>query len=963
MDVLSEDNGAAFIYSNKIFNIFLKKYVFKTPPKNEEECENILENAYKIKKEINDDELEIKKEKLEQKEERNESERENKNDEEIKEKKDEDNNNEIKNKPIVINEIKYKEDLFLKKYNEIINTKGNEKIKEMIDEIVQQVFGFYFNGYFMSYLDSIDNTNNYKDLDYTKIFDNNKLFFKICIDFLEKIEKPFKGKEISIFLANAFIQSFLYVFIKYFYKNISDKEYIGKYDIGNIFQIIKGKSKFRRVVQIYVFRLIYYNIKNFKKFKEFEVKNEHYQSFVEQFLEKYSFEDPPFKLIFYCKKIFEDFINNDNECLPINYKLSGYECDNMFPYDNNIINVKMINNNEISSTSINCYENNSQFLSRLAILIVSNASKDLIDDQEQFDEINDEIKNIFKKNNKSFNSIFNEAMFELIGNLHLNLINQFHKILSQISDNDTIIDKDKEEMEEEKENYIPKINFKNFISDNNETNKYNQRVLGIFLYSLKISLTTFIFDEREKYFYSYLIMTENTSKDILDILDNSYIPGYDLDKKGLKEQKKNKDYYCSRWDTSISSLTLRFILFSNLFFTILTNKLNENDINSYSINGNYSCLRMIVCVWNCLEKKLIDNGQPIIEIYFNLIIKYLPYILKKCTLEAIKSREKTRDFVEEFRKYINKCLDNYEEYSLNFIDTKMRFIIQELNNPLKYDFNEFPLLTYYTLQSKPNRDDIIDKIDNDNNFLILNNFFNSKNPNSINFKNINLFNLGKYFVKSINDGLVLVVKQIKKYEKLFELFKSQYELSGAFGNFEDPIESININNWLVSLDSLEERIRESINNINKIIEGLLNDKIKYNSSYKYLFNEIYEEKEYLKPFDFEIINLNLSEISKYEHYAYLLINYIYRNNFKSNQSIDYFNYKKFSINSTELDENLFSILLFNKKVLLDVDYSKKFFIQKYDIFNKITNNQCFLSNYLFKYPTREELTIEQIFWI
>ena len=122
MDVLSEDNGAAFMVSNKISNIFLKKYIFKTPPKNEEECENILENAYKIKKEIN-------------------------------------------------------EDLFLKKYNEIINTKGNEKIKEMIDEIVQQVFGFYFNGYFMSYLDSIYNTNNYKDLDYTKIFDNNKLFF------------------------------------------------------------------------------------------------------------------------------------------------------------------------------------------------------------------------------------------------------------------------------------------------------------------------------------------------------------------------------------------------------------------------------------------------------------------------------------------------------------------------------------------------------------------------------------------------------------------------------------------------------------------------------------------------------------------------------------------------------------------------------------------------------------------
>ena len=37
----------------------------------------------------------------------------------------------------------------------------------------------------------------------------------------------------------------------------------------------------------------------------------------------------------------------------------------------------------------------------------------------------------------------------------------------------------------------------------------------------------------------------------------------------------------------------------------------------------------------------------------------------------------------------------------------MRFIIQELNNPLKYDFDEFPFLTFYSIQSKPNRDDLI----------------------------------------------------------------------------------------------------------------------------------------------------------------------------------------------------------------------------------------------------------------
>ena len=50
LDVLSEDFGSAFTRANKIFNIFLKKYLFKKPPSNEEECTKILENSFKIKK-------------------------------------------------------------------------------------------------------------------------------------------------------------------------------------------------------------------------------------------------------------------------------------------------------------------------------------------------------------------------------------------------------------------------------------------------------------------------------------------------------------------------------------------------------------------------------------------------------------------------------------------------------------------------------------------------------------------------------------------------------------------------------------------------------------------------------------------------------------------------------------------------------------------------------------------------
>ena len=160
-------------------------------------------------------------------------------------------------------------------------------------------------------------------------------------------------------------------------------------------------------------------------------------------MEKYSFDEPPFKLLFYCKKIFEDFFFDDSDCLPKNYKLRGYNFENGFPYNDIIINVsvKSINNKVLSTNSINCYENNSQFISRLAVLILSNASKDLIN-AEEIKEINDELIDIFKNKGKAFNTVFNGAMFELTGSLQLDLIKELNKLLNESSQNDDLINDD-----------------------------------------------------------------------------------------------------------------------------------------------------------------------------------------------------------------------------------------------------------------------------------------------------------------------------------------------------------------------------------------------------------------------------------------------------------------------------------------------------------------------------------------
>ena len=144
------------------------------------------------------------------------------------------------------------------------------------------------------------------------------------------------------------------------------------------------------------------------------------------------------------------------------------------------------------------------------------------------------------------------------------------------------------------------------------------------------------------------------------------------------------------------------------------------------------------------------------------------------------------------------------------------------------------------------------------------------------------------------------------------------------------------------MSELEEDIKKSIDETNEKLLGLINDNIKYDSNFKYLFNEIYEEKELFNSYDFESINFNISEISKYDHYNKIIYNYMSRNCIKSNFNVDYFDYKNYNINLTELDEHLFSIFLFNKKLLLDVDYSKKIYIPRFDLFNKRYNNQNYL---------------------
>ena len=192
-----------------------------------------------------------------------------------------------------------------------------------------------------------------------------------------------------------------------------------------------------------------------------------------------------------------------------------------------------------------------------------------------------------------------------------------------------------------------------------------------------------------------------------------------------------------------------------------------------------------------------------------------------------------------------------------------------MNNPLKYDFYEFPFLKYYTVQSKPNKKDIINKIGNDNKYLIINSLKNIKPDSQGCFcQFLPWLNLGKYFVNYLNGELIVTVKGIGKYSELFKILSSQFE---NISNIKDKIIKLD------KLNKFEININECISESNKKISELINDNIKYEDSYKYLFSEIYDTKEITNIFETEFMNFNLTEISGYKQYTLLINDYIYRN--------------------------------------------------------------------------------------
>ena len=161
----------------------------------------------------------------------------------------------------------------------------------------------------------------------------------------------------------------------------------------------------------------------------------------------------------------------------------------------------------------------------------------------------------------------------------------------------------------------------------------------------------------------------------------------------------------------ISILMMRFIFYSHLFFRSLLGKIDDNTFsNNYSINEGYTCLKMLISLWEKLNSNDIIPGNESnkVEIFLNRVNKEIVKEYKLC--KDFDNKDNVKIFEESFNKYIIKCRNEYEYFKLIYVDKTMKSIIQESNFPISYEKDEYPFMKYFVLISNPNMEDLKIKI-------------------------------------------------------------------------------------------------------------------------------------------------------------------------------------------------------------------------------------------------------------
>ena len=551
---------------------------------------------------------------------------------------------------------------------------------EYIEQILLEVLESKFNAHFMSYTNEINNTIKYENLSDKKVEEilkgKNLDIFKKCIDLLEDPNIRYSNQRFFPNLVYcAFIKSYLYQFISYiFYKSEI------KLDLNDITKSLtegnndEFKSKERKVFEIYSFRILLKYLKNdYNKFKSYSFDNK-FLNYKNAFKNEDSFEDQIPKIIEFCGRTIEDFININGETPKENWDDQNF-------YTNTFLSIKIV-----------CSAINNQGIS-----IDANGYKEIWDyfsEKLNTNQVNKYLSLKFNHNDMYINYFLTDI-------LQKNLCNK-----------------------------IANDNFKLGSFTNNDLNSdhLNNKTISIIIYIIRFCLQSYsasgdLDKNSNKEFFYYKLIDYNSKEDITNIINNNYIPGRigQLKTKGIKrialqefclKDFENKDNIINEEPKIelITIIVLRFLFYSHLFFANLLDKINEGTFSSnYSITEDYSCLRMLISLWDTLnsEQLILGNETNKVQIFLNRVNKEISKYYKLCV--DFTNIDNVNNFEKKFNEYIIDCKREYDTFKLIFVDKTMKAIIQQNNFPLSYG-DDYPYMKYFVLIDYPNIEQLKEKI-------------------------------------------------------------------------------------------------------------------------------------------------------------------------------------------------------------------------------------------------------------
>ena len=779
---------------------------------------------------------------------------------------------------------------------------------------LEELLLFYFESkismLFNKNIKLIDNNENI----YQNIYMQN--YLKQCLNSLENYKNQ-ENKKLSILFCIAFVKCFLSNYIKYLYKH--------NQEIGNVKNIndniIKGygNNEFRTSIKLYILKLFFYLIGNFKEFSQFNYNN--------------------YQISYFSDKDIEDLINKNNNNINnkknlygFDYLLISHKKDEFEEYKNiedNFYNL-IINNNDSNTliTIINKSKNLDIFICVIINIFISNYQNKEYFKSKEFEIISKWI--IDNINNKQFYK-FNDLIAKIL--LLFADINNYNNKIIKINEN---------------------INY--------DILSYNQ--LLTISFSLRYVFNTLLYSNKNNLFYQLLLNGKNTI-----IKNKDYFNDYKND--------SNIDKYLS-----INHLTfsiIRFIILSHLYFSYLLDNITLNDINTLFLNNenNSTIIDLLEQEFDLIKKIIQLKGVKNIIVFMNFVFNDIKSLI--IDIESSYNESENRTIESNIELEIRKYLENFDNYIEKYNNFRNTLNIKEDKNDYKniiFEDKEFynnknigknyPYITYLTITNFSSIDDF------KNQFYYLNNEKDKYPMINCILNNLEIIKISSYlpfinsFFNKIYNELALKIKkedagkEIKKY--------ISENLQNEIKNFNKIISEINklnsFSNNKISEISNESKISEIINikgnSINIFFDTIIQI---YN---EFLINtKIYNNyKKYLEPIiiqnasknDYYILNKD-NDLSIYDKLEEIICLYSKRNRYNK-EILNVYNGNKINYDFDQIEMILQKEFLYGKRPF---QKEQRTFIFSNEIFMGERYN--LIDNLKSKYPQieiNEEIILKNI---